>query len=249
VWPRSRQLFYQRPVAALELLSGIQTALLARLRQRDVRDHIERETELRHELNHRVKNILASVTSIFEMTRRGSTDLEQFSTDFRGRLGALAQVHSAVFRADAETITVADIADLTFRPYRSGGDGRIASIGPSVTVTGAAGTTLALCLHELTTNAIKYGALSVPQGRVVFRWEASTGTDPDLAIYWIEAGGPVTHAPERFGYGTRYLRSALTGLFGRSPTIEFRPEGLRCEASGPLSRVSCNPKPEGGVDD
>ena len=87
-------------------MSGIQSALLVRLRQRDVRDHIEREIELRRELNHRVKNIFASVTSIFEMTRRGASSMEEFDDDFRGRLGALAKVHSAVFEADGEDVSI-----------------------------------------------------------------------------------------------------------------------------------------------
>src|SRR5690606_35864892 len=91
-WPRARHLFYLRPVAAVELVSGVQSALLARLRQRDVRDHIAREVELRRELNHRVKNILASVSSIFEMTRRGASSVDELTTDFRGRLDALSKV-------------------------------------------------------------------------------------------------------------------------------------------------------------
>ena len=105
-WPRSRQMFYQRPVAALELVTGIQSALLSRLRQREVRDHLERETELRLELNHRVKNILASVLSIFQMTRRSAATIEEFSDVFKGRLMALSNVHSAVFLAGGEGVSL-----------------------------------------------------------------------------------------------------------------------------------------------
>lgn len=115
-WPRSRQIFYQRPVAALELLSGIQSALLSRLRQRDVRDHIEREIELRRELNHRVKNILASVTAIFGMTHRSATSIDKLAEDFSGRLNALSAVHSAVFEAGGETVDLADIINEPVRP-------------------------------------------------------------------------------------------------------------------------------------
>ena len=100
-----------------------------------MRDHIERETELRRELNCRVKNILASVSSIFEMTRRGATTVEQVTEDFRGRLDALAKVHSAVFHAEGETITIAEIAELTFGPYRVIGQSRIVAEGPPVTLT------------------------------------------------------------------------------------------------------------------
>ncbi len=236
-WPRSRQLFYERPVSAVELLSGIQSALLVRLRQRDVGDHIEREVELRRELNHRVKNILASVASIFQMTRRGATSIEELTNDFTGRLSALSDVHSAVFRADGETVSMGAIVELTFAPYRISGQDRIVSDGPELTLTREGGTTLALCLHELTTNAIKYGALSDPAGSVAFRWALDGDT---LTVEWRESGGPPVVAPTRTGYGTRYLRSALGSLFARPPVIDFQPGGLFCQVSGPASRIVSN---------
>jgi two-component sensor histidine kinase len=240
-WPRSRQIYYQRPITPVELVSGVQAALLSRLRQRDVRDYIEREVELRRELNHRVKNILASVISIFDLTRRGATCIDALADDFSSRLNALAKVHSAMFQADGESITIADVVKLTFGPYRVLGESRIASSGPPLVLSRSAGTTLALCLHELTTNAIKYGALSGEHGRVTFRWEIRPGPTPELRIAWEESGGPPVAAPSRTGYGTRYIRAALASLFGKPPEIAFASEGLRCEASGPLSRVACNP--------
>ena len=233
-WPRARQLFYQRPVMPVELISGVQSALLARLRQRDVRDHIDREIELRRELNHRVKNILASVTSIFEMTRRGSETIDEFADDFRGRLDALSRVHSAVFDAIGDAVSMADIVDLTFGPYRLSDGARAVAEGPSFLLSGQAGTTLALALHELATNAIKYGALSNPEGRVCFSWGLEAG---ELWVAWRESGGPAVAEPSRAGYGTRYLRSALTSLFGRAPLITFDPGGLRCEARGEAARL------------
>lgn len=237
-WPRARLIFYQRPVTAVELVSGVQSALLVRLRQRDVRDHIGQEMELRRELNHRVKNILASVTSIFEMTRRGATSLDAFTDDFRGRLRALEKVHSAVFHAAEGAVSIGDIATLTFEPYRLVGQERISFSGPLMNLGRESGTTLALCLHELTTNAIKYGALSQPEGRVTLRWSVIDGVQPELALEWKESEGPLVIEPARAYYGTRYVRSALAAVFGRLPTIAFEPDGLRCSAQGPLSRLS-----------
>ncbi|MGK6320379.1 sensor histidine kinase [Sphingomonas sp. DT-204] len=235
-WPGSRQLYYQRPVATLELVSGVQSALLARLRQRDVRDHIEREIELRRELNHRVKNILASVSSIFSMTRRSADSLERFAEDFGGRLMALANIHSVAFEADGESVELAQVADLTLKPYQTSSEDRIIVEGPGVTLRREAATTLALCFHELATNALKYGALSQPGGRVQLHWAVSA-TDAILTIQWIESGGPPVREPSRSGYGTSYLRSALRSVFGSPPAIVYRPEGLHFTISGPLSRV------------
>ncbi len=237
-WPRSRQIFYQRPVATLELLSGVQSALLARLRQREVRDHIEREVELRRELNHRVKNILASVTAIFEMTRRGATSVEQLANDFAGRLAALSKVHSVVFEAGGEAVELAEIVERTCSPYRDDSGERIIAEGPAIQVKRDAAMTLALCFHELATNALKYGALSCPEGQVRLDWELSLESDPVLTLRWSESGGPPVTEPSSPGYGTRYIRSALRGLFGTPPQIIFDPEGLRCVAAGPFSRIS-----------
>ncbi|GGE05835.1 sensor histidine kinase [Tsuneonella deserti] len=236
-WPRSRQIFYQRPVATLELLSGVQSALLSRFRQRDVRDHIEREVELRHELNHRVKNILASVRAMFDMTRRNTTSLDQFVEDFSGRLMALSNVHSAVFEAGSETIDFAKVVERTFRPYRIAGKDRVTAHGPAIEIRHNAGTTLALCLHELATNALKYGALSCPEGRVRVEWELSSDSEPMLTIRWVESGGPPVVEPSAPGYGTRYIRSAIRGLFGAPPEIVFDPQGLRCTITGPFFRI------------
>jgi two-component sensor histidine kinase len=236
-WPRSRQVFYQRPVAALELVSGIQSALLARVRQRDVRDYIERESELRRELNHRVKNLLASVFSIFQMTRRRATSLEQLASDFEGRLSALANVHSAVFRAGGESIGIREVVDSTFAPYRADGEQRIVADGPTLTVTKEAGTTLALCLHEMVTNALKYGALTSASGRVELHWSISGETDATFRIEWIEKGGPPVEEPGRSGYGTSYIRAALTNLTGAAPAVEYRTQGFRCTAAGPVDRI------------
>ncbi len=241
VWPRARHLFYQRPVTPVELISGVQAALLARLRQRDVRDHIDRETELRRELNHRVKNILASVASIFEMTARGTDSLAEFADDFRGRLGALSNVHSAVFHAANEAVSIGEIVDLTFEPYRLPGQNRVMTGGPPIMLTREAGTTLALCLHELATNAIKYGSLSTENGGVTFRWSLSSSEPVELSIIWEEHGGPAVVEPARTGYGTRYLRSALASLFGTKPVIAYDPAGLRCSITGRVSRMACNP--------
>ncbi|WP_248447949.1 sensor histidine kinase [Sinorhizobium meliloti] len=235
-WPRSRQLYYQRPVTTLELLSGIQSILLARLRQRDIRDRIEREVELRRELNHRVKNILASISSIFQMTRRRAVSLDEFADDFAGRLAALANVHSAVFQADGEAVEFSSVVELTLSPYRAKGTDRVVFTGPTVLLRPDAATTLALCLHELATNALKYGALSQPEGRISLQWSVSQDDDV-LTLEWIESGGPPVSEPTRSGYGTRYIRSALNSLFGTPPIILFHPQGLRCTLSGPLPRV------------
>lgn len=240
-WSRSRHFFFQRPVAALELVSGLRAALLARRRQGEVRDQIERETALKLELNHRVKNILASVSAMFQMTRRSAKSVEDLAKDFSGRLTALGNVHSAVFQAGGEAVSLASIVDLTASPYRNGSVSRIRVSGPDTNISRDAATTLALCLHELATNAIKYGALSHPDGMVNLRWNISSREEPILAIEWIESGGPPVSEPSSVGYGTKYIRSALGALFGKPPTVIYEASGLRYSVRGPLSRLAPSP--------
>jgi two-component sensor histidine kinase len=237
-WPGSRLLFHSRPIAPLELVNAIQANLLVRLRQRQVRDSIERERELRLELNHRVKNILASVTSIFQMTRRGATTVEDLASDFTGRLQALSNVHTAVFEAGGDEVSLSAIVNLTISPYNSNGVNRIHVNGPDLVVGREAGTTIALCLHELITNAIKYGALSQPDGHVEIVWAVSKALRPEFSLDWVEIGGPAVREPTRQGYGTRYVRSALGSLLRSSPDIAFLPQGFRCSVTGPVERIS-----------
>jgi two-component sensor histidine kinase len=236
-WPGARLLFHSRPIAPLELVNAIQSNMLVRLRQRQVRDSFERERELRLELNHRVKNILASVTSIFEMTRRGAATVEGLASDFRGRLQALSNVHTAVFEAGGEEVSLSAIVNLTISPYNSDGVNRIHVCGPDLVVSREAGTTIALCLHELITNAIKYGALSHPDGRVDVVWTVTEAGSPDLCLSWAETKGPPVREPTRQGYGTLYVRSALGSLFGSVPDVAFDLDGFQCTVRGPLSRI------------
>ncbi|MDQ0323349.1 two-component sensor histidine kinase [Pararhizobium capsulatum DSM 1112] len=237
-WPGSRLMFHMRPIAALELVNAIQSNLIVRLRQRQVRDSIEREKELRLELNHRVKNILASVTSIFQMTKRGATSLEDLDTEFTGRLQALSNVHTAVVEAGGEEVSLYAVVGLTVSPYNRSGASRIDVRGAEIVVSREAGTTIALCLHELITNAIKYGALSVPAGNVTIAWDLGKLGEPFLSLEWCEVGGPTVREPTRYGYGSRYVRSALGSLFGSAPEIVFAPTGFRCRVGGPLSRLT-----------
>jgi two-component sensor histidine kinase len=237
VWPGARLLFHTRPIARLELVNSIQTNLLVRLRQKQVRNAIEREVELRHELNHRIKNILASVTSIFNMTRRGASTVEELATDFTGRLHALSNVHTAVFEAGGDEVSLSSVIAVTVAPYNGDGLTRINVEGSDVLINRTSATTIALCLHELTTNAIKYGALSHKNGSVHIVWAISDDASSMFSLSWVETGGPEVVEPRRRGYGTKYVRSALASLLGTTPVITFDQAGLRCYTTGPLARL------------
>jgi two-component sensor histidine kinase len=230
--PTSKLMVLQRPVRTLELVTTVQTAMSARRRQLQLRDHIIWQEELQHELNHRVKNAMANVLAIYHMTMRQSRSLDDFSAAFEGRLSALSRVHAALV-VSGEPRALHEIADLVLAPYRSASAKRIRISGPAINVTPQIAVTLALSLHELATNAAKYGALSGPQGTLSLRWAVERGEEGAVVqLRWLEAGGPPVEAPSRRGYGTSFMRSAIKGM-GGAIDFQFRAEGLSCVISIP----------------
>jgi two-component sensor histidine kinase len=246
--PSSKLTVLQRPVRALELVTAVQTAVAARRRQLQLRDHIVWQEELKRELNHRVKNALANVVAIYHMTKRQSASLEEFSERFEGRLTALSRAHSALV-VSSEPSTLSEVADLVLAPYRSSCVQRVLITGPAVEVTPPAAVTLALCLHELATNAAKYGALSYPHGRVALSWGFEQGEASTIVrLSWTELGGPPVAPPSRRGYGTSFIRSAAKGSLNGAVDLQFRREGLACEMIIPLETLTgkaAQPSPPG----
>ena len=236
--PHSKMTVLQRPVRAIEFVTAAQSALLARRRQLQLRDHIEWQEELQRELNHRVKNILANVMAIYHMTKDKSGSLDAFAQSFEGRLAALSQVHSALALSQHPQ-SLSAVADRVLSPYQTSGSDRVLVRGPPVELQPDTAVTFALCLHELATNAAKYGAFSTPEGSVSLTWslEQVDGTSA-VRVVWAESGGPPVTPPTRQGYGTRFVRSAMRGAARAAVDIQYLPEGLRCTFVISASRLA-----------
>jgi two-component sensor histidine kinase len=192
---------------------------------------------LANELNHRVKNTLATVQSIVNQTLRSATDVESARTAVNARIVSLAGAHDLLTE---RSWVGADVADLVARAVAPFVTGQIVVDGPSLDVSPSQALALSLALHELATNAAKYGALSRPEGRVELRWKVQ---DDRLDLSWHESGGPPVAPPSRRGFGSRLIETALSGDLDGQTRLEFAPEGLRCwitaalaEAHGPLLR-------------
>jgi two-component sensor histidine kinase len=184
------------------------------------------------ELNHRVKNTLAIVQSLTHQSFHSSVPADDAIRRFEGRLEALAAAHNLLTRKNWETATIADVAQAALAPFGPGS--RIQIGGPEVQVSPQTAVSLALALHELATNAAKYGALSNASGRVSVRWATE---DDQLRLNWREEGGPPVIAPERRGFGTRMIERTLAAEFGGKVELEFRPEGVTCAVEAPLPAV------------
>ena len=186
--------------------------------------------ELRHlnlELQHRVKNTLMVVQGLATQTFRGATGSDDIVRTFRGRLHALGEAHAVLTSGKWETCGFPNLAARALAPFN--GDGAISLTGPSCELPEYACVPLVLALHELGTNAVKYGALSTLGGRVDVRWQVEQtdagAVTPALVLDWTETGGPPVSPPTRKGLGSRLI-TPQHGI--DAADLDFRPEGLVC---------------------
>jgi PAS domain S-box-containing protein len=201
---------------------------------RDVTDrkrHEERLELLIHELNHRVKNSLATVQSLAQQSLRSCTDIAKARDLFEGRLVALSKAHDILTRAHWEAAEIPLVVSDALAPYR--GAGLILAEGPALKLAPQAALALSMALHELVTNALKYGALSDPNGHIAIIWRADG--DKDFRLEWRESGGPKVAPPARRGFGTRLIEQGLAAELGGQVVLEFAPEGVCCIITGPVA--------------
>jgi PAS domain S-box-containing protein len=185
------------------------------------------------ELDHRVKNTLAIVQGIAYQTMRSGDVSETVAEALAGRLQALASAHDILTSAGFENASLRSIAQAVLAVHDGDGE-RVRIAGDDVQLSSQLAVNLAVALHELATNAIKYGALSVPAGRVDLAWERRGDR---LHLSWRESGGPPVAPPKREGFGTRMIRRALASELRGPVTLEFRPEGLLCAIDAPLRDI------------
>jgi PAS domain S-box-containing protein len=177
-----------------------------------------------NELNHRVKNTLAIVQSIAWQSLRSGGVSRQVRDTFEGRLTALATAHDVLTRRDWEAGSIGQILANAVAPHDPG-DGRLNARGPTVDLEPKTAVALALAMHELATNAVKYGAFSTSSGRVDVSWTTAGGR---LDLTWRESGGPRVEGPVRRGFGARLLEQGLAAELRGPVRLDFHPEGLVC---------------------
>lgn len=191
----------------------------------------ERQRLLLDELNHRVKNTLSTVQSIAMQTRKSAASPEQFSELFEGRITALAGAHDLLTEAAWESASLADVIGRTLAPHLpTGTEGapRIVFGGPRVRLNPNAAVTLNMAFHELATNAVKFGALSTPDGRLEVCWTVDRSVSPPaVELSWKEEGGPPVKPPQRKGFGTRLVQQGLTRELDGEVDLRYEPEGFR----------------------
>ena len=187
---------------------------------------------LLNELDHRVKNTLAIIQSIVLQTLRGATDLEAARKAVDARIISLAAAHDLLTQRSWSGADVADVVARALAPFAAG---RVAVAGPSLDISPKQTLALSLALHELATNAAKYGALSAPEGRIELSWEARDGK---LHLDWRESGGPRVVPPSRRGFGSRLLEGGLFRDQNENTRLEFAADGVRYSIIAALALTS-----------
>ena len=181
---------------------------------------------LLHEVKHRVKNTLATIQALATQTLKGAPPAEKEA--FISRLHALSGAHDLLTLSDWQEIGIAALVGQTLAPFSGNGESRIAHHGPDIGLTANKALLLTMVLHELGTNAVKYGALSVERGKVAIDWRTTVAQRPTLRLEWRESGGPLVVPPAHRGFGSRMISAALHGSDGRAE-FDYRPDGLRVE--------------------
>jgi PAS domain S-box-containing protein len=188
-----------------------------------------------HELNHRVKNTLATVQSIASQTLRNARSLDEARAAFEERLMALSRAHDVLTRENWEGASLHEIVLQALSPYRARGEDRLYVHGSFVRLDPRMALALAMALQELATNAVKYGALSNAQGSIEIGWEVEADADGRrLSLTWVERGGPPVTPPQRRGFGSRLIERSLVQDLDGEATLSFESAGLVCRVSAPL---------------
>lgn len=185
------------------------------------------------ELSHRIKNILTITQVITNQTLRNSSDIESARKNISDRLVALSRAQNVLVSADWEEVSIEKVIENALEPHRSV-DNQFFLHGENVSLTSQQAWGLSLALHELATNSVKHGALSVDTGRVRISWSSSER----FTFSWVEEGGPVVRQPHRRGFGSRLIEGAVGSYFTGSARLEFDPDGVRYLIVGALPRPS-----------
>lgn len=220
-WLANRAVEDQRRLAFLE-------------EQHSIRNSLSRE------LNHRVKNTLASVLSILSLTRRRANNLDQFADSLEGRIRSLSSTHDLLAETEWGTTPIRSVIEAELAHFAEDGQS-IVMDGPSLELAPGDALSFGLAIHELVTNASKFGALSVPEGRVEVTWELAeeNGAESHIAIVeWIERGGPEVPPTRPRGFGSDLIERLVPAQLKQKVELDFLPGGVRCQFGVPVRRVS-----------
>lgn len=236
----------ERPFHPTVLVNAVKSAVRARHRQREVETHLkereqthERQELLIRELHHRVKNTLATVQGLLGATARTARSIDDFHHSFVDRIVSLGRTHNLLTEDYWQTASLIELLRNELGHYDSATKRRIVLAGPQVELSADLAVPVGMAVHELTTNAAKYGALSVSSGSIEVLWKVGkVEAGRKLCIDWTERGGPPVKQPRRKGFGSTLLHRVLAAQCGAEIEIAYEREGLHCRINIPLTEKS-----------
>jgi PAS domain S-box-containing protein len=234
LWLRGRgQVVARAPDGKAERMVSVVTDVTER---KAAEDHIQ---FLMHEISHRSKNLLTVIQSIARRTARTAGTMEEFENRFERRLQGLAASHDVLVRKNWQGAPLAELVRQQLVPFVEIQSSRFELVGPDIVVTADAAQAIGLAIHELATNAIKYGALSAPTGKVRISWmlDGNAGASSQLSFNWIELGGPPATPPSRKGFGHVVIVDMIERSLNGKVAVEFAVEGLKWSVSMPATNL------------
>jgi PAS domain S-box-containing protein len=241
LWLRGRgQVTARAPDGKAERMVSIVTDVTER---KAAEDHIQ---FLMHEISHRSKNLLMVIQSIARRTARTAGTMEEFESRFERRLQGLAASHDVLVRENWHGAPLASLVRQQLVPFVEIQSSRFELAGPDVVITAEAAQAIGLAIHELATNAIKYGALSEPSGRVKVSWmfDGNAGVPGQLVLNWTEQSGPPVSPPSRKGFGHVVIGEMVERALNGKVAVDFAQEGLKWSVSIPATNVVSDPQSE-----
>lgn len=233
---RTKELHWVAATGTVRFENGMPVRMVGTAQ--DITEKKEHELHLKSvmaELNHRVKNTLAIIEAISQQTMSRSKDLKDFQASFSQRLRSMAAAHSILTGADWKGASLPAILSAELKP-RVGSAAQLSMEGPPVMIRPKAALAVHMAIHELATNAAKYGSLSDPGGQVQVAWEVVDHEgDPALELSWIERGGPETKPPKHVGFGSSMIDGLVGYELGGGIERDFAASGLRCSIWFPLA--------------
>jgi len=190
-----------------------------------------RQTLLMRELNHRVKNNLATLLSIVQQTLQATSDPQEFEAALTGRVRALGEAHEMFAASSWQDVSLRRLAERVVAPYQCEGGQRVSVRGDDLALSPDTAQAVYMALHELATNAAKYGAWSTPGGRVDLAWTRQNG---EVSLEWAEHGGPAVEPPTRRGFGVEMISGVIAYELDGETSIDFEPQGVRCRMRFPF---------------
>lgn len=235
-----------RVTLSFGLILGLLMMLIARLitrraaEDRVVLEWLTQEASIRNsltrELNHRVKNTLANVLSIVALTRRRAKHIDEFAESLTGRVRALSATHDLLSHSDWSNAPVSGVVSSELAPYMAGHESHVEMSGPEIELAPNDALSLGLAIHELATNAAKYGALSSETGRIHVNWRLIS---PEIAeVHWREEGGPPVVVPSKRGFGRDLLEKIVAHELRSEVELQFKPGGVECRLHVPVRKLS-----------